>query len=166
VRSGLAECENAPVTGRVASINVSSGGVPKAAVAEAVVSEYGLDGDYQNDPAHHGGPSRAVSLYSLELIEALRAEGHPIAAGTAGENITIAGLDWPSLRFGQELLIGGVRLRITGYAAPCEKIRASFLDGDFVRISHKVHAGWSRLYTRVLSGGVVRVNDAVSLPFP
>ena len=151
------------MTGRLASINVSFGGVPKNPIAEALVTEYGLEGDHQNDPLHHGGPNRAVSLYSLELIEALRAEGHPIAAGTAGENITISGLDWPSLRSGQEMLVGPVRLCITGYATPCEKIRNSFLDGGFVRISQKVHPGWSRLYTRVLSGGVVRLKDNVSV---
>jgi len=149
--------------GRVASINVSRGGVPKLGVAEAVVGRYGLDGDHQNDFRIHGGPDRAVSLYSLDLIEALRAEGHPIRPGSAGENITISGLDWSLLSPGQELAVGAVRLQITGYAAPCENIQDSFLHGNFVRISRKLHPGWSRLYTRVLSGGLVRVNDVVSL---
>src|SRR5687768_9310782 len=98
--------------GRVASINVSRGGVPKIGVDEALVTEYGLEGDHQNDLRHHGGPDRAVSLFSLELIDALRAEGHPIAPGTAGENITISGLEWSSLSSGREILIGPVRLRI------------------------------------------------------
>lgn len=149
--------------GRVASINVSSGGVPKLGVAEVLVSTYGLDGDHQNDLRLHGGPDRAVSLYSLDLINALRAEGHPISPGTAGENLTISGLDWSSLAAGRELLVGPVRLRITGYAAPCENIEDSFLDGNFVRISQKAHPGWSRFYCRVLSGGVIRLSDLVLL---
>jgi MOSC domain-containing protein YiiM len=147
--------------GRVESINVSRGGVPKTSVVEATVGPLGLDGDHQNDLRYHGGPDRAVSLFSLELIEALRGEGHPIAAGTAGENITISGLDWRALSPGGELLIGPVRLQITAYADPCETIRRSFTDGDFTRISQKLHPGWSRLYTRVLSGGIVKPGDAV-----
>ena len=64
------------------SINVSRGGVPKTSVFEALVTEHGVDGDRQHDLRHHGGPDRAVSLFSLELIQALQREGHPIAAGT------------------------------------------------------------------------------------
>jgi MOSC domain-containing protein YiiM len=149
--------------GRVASINVSRGGVPKVNVGEALITDYGLEGDHQNDLRLHGGPDRAVSLFSLELIDALRAEGHPIAPGTAGENITISGLEWSSLSSGREILIGPVRLRITGYAAPCENIEESFVDGNFVRISQKLHPGWSRFYCRVLRGGVIRLNDVVLL---
>ena len=52
----------------------------------------GLEGDRQRDLRFHGGPLRAVSLYSLELIEALQAEGHPIAPGAMGENLTMAGV--------------------------------------------------------------------------
>ena len=56
-----------------------------------------------------------------------------------------------------------MRLQITGYAAPCETIRESFHDFRFVRISHKVHPGWSRLYTRVLTSGIIRPGDPVEV---
>ena len=64
--------------GQVVSINISTGGVPKSRVNGVRVSEWGLEGDTQNDKKHHGGPERAVCLYSLERIVALQAEGHPI----------------------------------------------------------------------------------------
>src|SRR2546422_5744398 len=35
------------------------------------------------------------SMYAMEAIEALRAEGHPIVPGAIGENLTVHGLDWP-----------------------------------------------------------------------
>ena len=126
----------------------------------------GLAGDWQTDREHHGGPDRAVSLYSLELIEALRAEGHPIAPGSAGENLTISGLSWAGLRPGTRLEVGEVRLEIASYAAPCNNINASFSDARSVRISQKVHPGWSRLYARVLGEGTLRVGDAVRLSQP
>lgn len=150
-------------TGRVESINVSRGGVPKTSVFEGLVTGSGIDGDHQDDARYHGGPDRAVSLYSLDLIEALRAEGHPIAAGSAGENITISGLNWAAVMPGCAVQVGAVRLLVTKFASPCEKIGGSFLNDDFVRISQKVHPGWSRVYTRVLTGGVIRPGDTVEI---
>lgn len=147
--------------GRVESINTSRGGAFKSSVFEARVTEHGVDGDRQDDLRYHGGADRAVSLYSLEAIRALQAEGHPISPGSAGENVTLSGLDWPSLTPGSQLRIGPVHLVVTGYAAPCKKIEASFLNGESMRISQKVHPGWSRLYARVVAGGVIRPGDEV-----
>jgi MOSC domain-containing protein YiiM len=62
-----------------------------------------LDGDKQRNLQHHGGPDRAIVLFSLEVVRALQEEGHPIATGTTGENLTVSGLDWPSLVPGTEL---------------------------------------------------------------
>jgi MOSC domain-containing protein YiiM len=149
--------------GRVESINTSRGGVPKTAVLEAHVTSEGIAGDVQRDLRYHGGPERAVSLYSLDLIADLQREGHPIAPGTAGENLTIAGIDWSLVVPGRELQVGEVRLAVTRYASPCEKIRHSFKDEDFTRISQKVHPGWGRVYTRVITGGTIRPGDSVRL---
>jgi MOSC domain-containing protein YiiM len=149
------------VTGRVESINVSRGGVPKIPVFEALVTTGGIDGDHQRDPRFHGGPDRAVVLFSLEVIRALQREGHPINIGTTGENLTLSGIEWTAISPGVELEIGGARLVVTKYASPCEKIRRSFLDDDFTRISQKLHAGWSRLCARVVSEGIVRIGDQV-----
>jgi MOSC domain-containing protein YiiM len=126
------------------------------------VTPDGVVGDKQRDRRHHGGPSRAVSLYSYEHILALQAEGHPIAPGSTGENVTISGLDWPALQVGDRLQIGEqLQVEITGYAAPCDNIIESFAEGMFIRISQKLHPGWSRLYTRVLLAGMVREGDPV-----
>ena len=147
--------------GRLESINVSGGGVPKTSVFEALITESGLSHDRQTDLRYHGGPDRAVVLYSLEVIDALQLEGHPIHIGRTGENLTISGLEWLAIVPGVELQIGAVRLHVTKYAAPCSNIRGSFLDGNFARISHKVHPGWSRICARVVSAGIVRPHDPV-----
>lgn len=152
-------------TGRVAQINVNSrGGVPKQAVPSTRVTTAGVAGDKQRDRRFHGGPQRAVSLYSAERIGALRAEGHPIAPGTTGENLTLEGLDWGAVKLGDRLRIGEeLLIEITSYAAPCNNIAESFVDGLSKRISQKLHPGWSRLYAKVLAEGEVRVGDSVSL---
>jgi MOSC domain-containing protein YiiM len=150
-------------TGRIESINVSGGGVPKTPVFEALVTAQGIDGDRQRDRRFHGGPDRAIVLFSLDVIRALQREGHPINVGTTGENLTVSGVGWATLSPGTELQVGGARLLVTKYASPCEKIRRSFADEDFTRISQKLHAGWSRLCARVVSEGIVRIGDAVKL---
>lgn len=143
-------------------INLSKGGVPKLPVTEATVSKLGIKGDQQKDLQHHGGPDRAVSLFSVELIEQLRLEGHPIAPGTTGENLTITVDDYAALKPGSTLAIGEqVELLITAYAPPCKTIKASFRDDEFIRISDKVHPGWSRLYASVLKEGIIRQGDAI-----
>lgn len=151
------------MVGKVESVNTSRGGVPKVSVFEALINTLGLETDFQSDQQNHGGPDRAVVLYSLELIHALQAEGHSVAPGTTGENLTVSGLDWPMLVPGTTLRVGDVGLEITRYASPCHKIGPSFLQHDFTRISQKVHPGWSRLCARVLAVGVVRPGDAIAV---
>ena len=149
--------------GVVHSINVSNGGVPKVSRPSCYVSVNGLEGDRQRDLRYHGGPNRAVCLYSLDLIQALQAEGHAITPGSIGENLTVSGLDWAGMVPGAKVEIGSVVLELTDYAAPCSNIAPSFQRRQYVRVNQKVHAGWSRLYARVLAEGTVRVGDRVGL---
>ena len=151
------------MTGTVHAINTSKGGVPKLPQPEASVTVDGLVGDRQRDRRYHGGPMRAVSLYSLERIRALQAEGHPVDVGTMGENVTVAGLDWSRVGPGVRVSVGDVLLEITRDAPPCKTIAGSFRDGGFTRASQKVHPGWSRFYARVLREGSVRVGDRVAV---
>jgi MOSC domain-containing protein YiiM len=153
--------ERGPDSGWVASLNVSNGGVPKRPISEVRITRNGIEGDRQRDLRYHGGPERAVSMFSLERIQALQTEGHPIDAGTTGENITVGGLDWDRVLPGSRLRIGEVELEITAFAAPCKTIRRSFVGEAFVRMSQRVHPGFSRVYARVSREGSVRVGDAV-----
>jgi MOSC domain-containing protein YiiM len=148
---------------KLRQINVNPrGGVPKLRVPAARLHAEGVEGDKQRDRRFHGGPLRAVSLYSWDLIEALRAEGHPIEAGTTGENLTLEGIDWNEMKPGVRLCIGETELEITSYVVPCKKIAASFLPDQWKRIGQKTNPGWSRVYARVLREGTVREGDAVS----
>jgi len=145
-------------------INVSDGGVPKHPVLEAVIATTGVVGDRQENLKFHGGPDRALCLYSQELIERLQDEGHAIEAGSSGENLTLAGLDWEKLMPGDQLQVGPeVQIEIMSYTTPCEKNARWFRDGDYKRVSHKRNPGWSRLYAKVLREGLVRPGDAVKV---
>lgn len=135
--------------------------MPKRAVATAPVSADGVAGDRQRDLRHHGGEARALCLYSAELIDALRAEGHAITAGAAGENLTIRGIPWETMAVGTRFRAGTVEGEVTGYASPCDNLRPCFADGAFTRISQKRYPGWSRVYARVLTAGEVAPGDAI-----
>jgi MOSC domain-containing protein YiiM len=151
-------------TGVILQISVSAGGVPKRAIDRAIVWEEGLEGDRQADLRAHGGPARAVCLYSFEVIEKLRAEGHAIAPGATGENVTVGNLDWSLVVPGVELRLGReVHLEVTAYTAPCWKNAQWFRDGAIERMSQSRHPGESRVYARVLRGGEICVGDPVEL---
>jgi MOSC domain-containing protein YiiM len=149
----------------VTSVNASpTGGVPKPPVDQAAIHTNGVTGDRQNHTKFHGGPMRAVCLYSQDHIDALRDEGHPISPGTIGENVTIAGLDWDALLPGVRLAIGDeVELEVTTYAVPCHQIAESFIRADSSRVSQKLYPGWARVYTKVLREGTVRTGDDVRI---
>jgi MOSC domain-containing protein YiiM len=153
--------------GRIVQISISPGGVPKLPIAGARLGPLGLDGDRHRDHRHHGGPDRALCLYSVEQIEALQAEGHPIFPGAIGENLTVAGIDLGALGPGARLQIGdNVVIEITGYASPCTNIEPYFADGKSIRVSQKVRPGWSRLYARVLQSGELTTGQAICVQAP
>lgn len=138
-------------------LNRSAGGVPKLPVMQAAVSETGLEGDKQRNRRVHGGPTRALCLYSLENILLLQAAGHPVHPGSMGENVTLAGVDLAMLTVGDILHLGDeVVIELTSYAHPCANIAGSFADGDITLVSVKRHPAMSRIYARVLQGGMLR----------
>jgi MOSC domain-containing protein YiiM len=102
-------------------------------------------------------------MYSSDLIEALRTEGHPIAAGSVGENLTIGGIDWSRMRGGLTITIGDVVLRTSAPAAPCHKIGDCFTERHWNRIDHVERPGWARWYASVLHGGTVSPGDVVTV---
>jgi MOSC domain-containing protein YiiM len=148
--------------GRIVQIAVSPGGVPKRPVARARVTALGLEGDGHRS-ARHGGPERALCLFALERLDALRAEGHDVAPGALGENLTLAGLDWETVAPGARLCLGDrVVVEVTRFTNPCLNIRPAFHDGDHGRVSQARHPGWSRVYARVVTEGEIAVGDPVA----
>jgi MOSC domain-containing protein YiiM len=150
--------------GRITGLQASDGGVPKRALASAQVTAAGLAGDRQRNLKHHGGPDRALCLLAQEIVDDLAAQGHPIRAGSTGENITIAGLPWVELVPGTRVRLGrDVVLEITSYTKPCFKIAGSFAGGEHGLLDQQRNPGRSRLYARVVAPGDLVVGDAVEV---
>lgn len=154
-----------PMDGAVHQLNASSGGVPKTAIDRADIGVRGIVGDSQIARVHHGRPWQALCLWSSEVLATLQAEGHPIAAGSAGENVTISGVTWTKLYGGMRFTIGSgeqaVECQLSLPAVPCSKNNAWFLGKDIDRMDHDLNPGYSRWYASVLSPGAVVTGDPV-----
>ncbi len=153
-----------PQIGRIVQINISDGGVPKLPVEQAEVTVDGLVGDRQKNLKYHGGPDRAICLWSAEIIAQLQTEGHPIAPGSSGENLTIEGLDWGEIAIGDQFKLGeDVLIEITDYAQPCRTIAKYFTGRKYGRISQKRNPGTSRLYAKILIPGSIKINAPIAI---
>lgn len=148
--------------GTVAQLNLSAGGLPKLPVPEVQVGWRGVEGDAQKTRVHHGRPWQALCLWSTEVIDDLRAAGHPIAPGLAGENVTISGLRWSDVRAGVRMRIGTVLCEASAYALPCHQNAGWFLGGDFEAMHHE-RGPVSRVYATVLEPGRIATGDPVVL---
>ena len=150
----------------IVSINVSElGGVPKLPLKTAIVRFDGVEGDLNRFRMErkNGDPGRAVSIFSMERILQLQEEGHPIDIGTAGENFTIEGINWPKMEVGMMIRFGSTLIRLSEPCAPCSKIGGSFMENEFSRIDQNKRKGWSRWSASVIEEGTVSVGDTVYL---
>ena len=100
---------------------------------------------------------------TTDVLEGLQEQGHPIAGGTTGENLLIRGIAWNELDIGTVLVTQYVKLRITGDAPPCKTIKASFVDGYFMALSHKKRAQQTRWYAEVLQEGMMHRGESIKI---
>lgn len=113
---------------------------------------------------------RQVHLMHAELHDEVRAAGHPVQAGSLGENLTTRGIALLQLPTGARLRVGSsVVLEVTGLRNPCSQINdfspgllklvlGTDDDGNVVR-----RAG---VMAVVVSGGEVRRGDPISVELP
>ena len=141
-------------------------GIFKGAVEGRVpVGPTGLDGDVQADPSVHGGPDRAVYVYSADDYAWWTGElGHPLAHGEFGENLTVTGLGGEAVRVGDRIRAGEVLLEVTTPREPCFKLGIRMGDPQFV-VQFR-DAGRTGFYTRVVETGTVAAGDAVAVVAP
>lgn len=148
---------NVPVAATLVQVNVSQGGMPKLPILQAWVTAQGVSGDHQRNQKVHGGPDRAVCLYSEELYQFLRDKGASVTNGQIGENFTTRGLDLNALKPGDRLRVGGCSIQITKVRVPCNQLRKWGPDLPELIVGH---SGWM---AKVIEEGWVRPGDAVEL---
>ncbi len=140
--------------GTILSVNRSDNkGEKKVGIGEAYLEKgFGLENDA------HGGPwHRQVSLLSLASVEKMRALGCEIAFGDFAENLTVEGIDLPSLPIGTQLRAGESLLEVTQIGKECHKGCAIMQ-----QVGHCVMPK-EGIFARVLDSGWVRIGDKVEI---
>ena len=146
------------MAGTLVQVNVSNGGMPKLPVLFARVTAAGVDGDWQKNRKYHGGPDRAVCIYSEELYAGLNEQGIDVGNGAFGENFTTRGVDLMALRPGDRLQVGGdggCVVEITNVRVPCSQLKK--WDARLPR-AIVGRSGWM---AKVVNDGSVRAGDEI-----
>jgi MOSC domain-containing protein YiiM len=136
-------------------LSTSPGGIPKTPILCAHVTRDGVPGDRQRNRKYHGGPDRAICLFSVELYDRLRSFGIDLAPGAVGENFTTQGLDLQSLGKGDRLKVGSCTIEVTDVRVPCATLKK--LDPDLPELI----VGFSGWVCKVVEGGDVKPGDPV-----
>jgi MOSC domain-containing protein YiiM len=144
----------------VTRVSVSTTGMPKHAVLQAMVTPGGIEGDKQRNLKHHGGPDRAVCLYSEEHYQWLRNNDVKVRAGDLGENITTQGIDLDALQPGDRLRIGDCEIQITKVRAPCDQLK------QWSEKLPQLMVGRSGWVARVNRAAIVLPGDAIEIIKP
>jgi MOSC domain-containing protein YiiM len=113
---------------------------------------------------------RQVHLIPTELLDELADQGHPVAPGQLGENVTTSGLDLQALPTGARLHLGpDAVVELTGLRTPCRLIDR-VAPGVMSRLIDRDDEG--RVVRRagvmsiVVTGGVVHPGDAIRVGLP
>lgn len=140
------------MSGRIVSINISKGGIPKLPVSSVILAVNGLEGDAHNH-AKHNSPLQAVCLQDIEKL----AELH-LSPGQAGENLTVENLNVNSLPIGTILeFSGGVVLEISKVRKPCYVM-------DAISPQLKTDAlDRHGMYAKVIKEGVLTVGETIAV---
>lgn len=143
--------------GVLTQLNISPGGMPKLPVAEARVTVDGVAGDWQRNRKFHGGPNRAVCIYSEELYAWLRESGVDLVNGAVGENFTTRGIDLNRLEPGDRLRVGECLIEITKVRVPCSNLKKWDVDLPEMIVGR---SGW---VAKVVEEGVVKAGDGIEV---
>jgi MOSC domain-containing protein YiiM len=145
--------------GVVLQVNVSQGGIPKRPIEEGRVTTRGIEGDSWAHPRFHGGPKQALLLVAMEDLDALKLLGFRVSPGALGENLTISGIPFREIRFGDRFRSGDVLVEITKLRQPCRTLNR--IDRQIQAELYDTKPGaplWGRggFYAKVIAEGVIR----------
>ncbi|MCD9020950.1 MOSC domain-containing protein [Cohnella silvisoli] len=138
-------------------------GIGKSTVHRSVhVSVLGVEGDEQADLVNHGGPDKAICLYSLDHYphweEVLR---RSLEFGSFGENFTVRNMNESDVRIGDIFHVGSAVVQVSQPRQPCWKLAMKWgLDELPLLITE---SGATGFYFRVLEAGEVKAGDELLL---
>ncbi|MEI7986000.1 MAG: MOSC domain-containing protein [Armatimonadota bacterium] len=126
------------------------------------LSETNLEGDGQADLVHHGGPDRAVLLYSAEHYLAWENRfARPLSYGSFGENFTVSIADEKTVCIGDIWVAQDIEIEVSQPRLPCFKLaRRLNMPGLNLEVVKNRKGGW---YARTLKQGSVEAGQTLKL---
>jgi MOSC domain-containing protein YiiM len=120
-----------------------------------------LDGDEQADPRVHGGPDKAVCVYSADHLPFWRValDRHDVGPGAFGENFSVTGLIEADVCVGDVFEVGTAVVQVSQPRGPCRKLGRKWARLDLPKmVLAEGKTGW---YLRVLQPGDVEAGQEV-----
>lgn len=126
-----------------------------------MLRQHNLDGDRQADLTVHGGPDKAVYVYSYDHYAYWQRElgRDDLTYGVFGENFTVDGMTEESVFIGDVYRVGGALVEVTQPRAPCYKLAAKLNLPTFVKTF--TQAERTGFYLAVLEEGEVGAGDVI-----
>lgn len=113
-----------------------------------------LEGDGQADLRYHGGPDKALCVYSADHYphweNVLK---QPLTPAAFGENITVRGLTEEAVCIGDIFQLGEAVVQVSQPRRPCFKLNVRYGRTDLVDLVQQT--GFSGFYFRVLQPGLI-----------
>jgi len=139
--------------GKVLAVCISDRrGVKRNVGSCKFIANHGLEGD-----VHSGEGHRQVSLLSKESIDKMGGEGLEIGHGGFGENIVMGGISVHEIPVGSQIMIGNALLEVTQIGKECHT------GCEIYQQIGKCIMPKEGIFTRVLTGGVIKEGDAIEL---
>jgi MOSC domain-containing protein YiiM len=141
----------------------AASGIGKSKVDRAVfLTLHGLTGDEQADLVHHGGPDKAICVYSFDhYLHWENVLNHSLSYGAFGENFTVQHLNEGDVHIGDIFNIGTAVVQISQPRQPCWKLAMKWgLDELPLLVTE---SGLTGFYFRVLQTGEVKAGDELLL---
>lgn len=122
----------------------------------------GFAGDGVGDTKHHGGPDKAVCIYSSDHYPYWKdVLGITLPVAAFGENLTISGLTEKDVCIGDIFQLGSAVVQVSQPRQPCKTLAARYGRTDMVKLV--VDSGRTGFYCRILGEGVVEKDSPFAL---
>jgi len=151
-----------PVTVPYGSKEVATGIFKQPADGVVAVTRTGIRGDGQADLVNHGGPDKAVCVYSyVHRPHWEAAWGKQMAYAAFGENFSVSDIRETEVCIGDVIRAGSALFQVSQARLPCFKLA---LKHGLPELPQQVQqTGYTGFYLRVLEEGVVRAGDELTL---
>ena len=127
-----------------------------------LLKRLGFEGDGVGDLNHHGGPDKAVCVYSTDHYPYWQETmGMKLPVAAFGENLSVANLREEDICIGDIFELGTALVQVSQPRQPCKTLAARYGRDDMIRLV--VDSGYTGFYLRVLGEGQVEKGNMLIL---